>query len=148
MGDVMFNSILIVCTGNICRSPIGERLFQHYLDSKKIDSAGVGALVGHAADEMASTVSKNHGLSLDGHKGKQFDSDLARQYDLILVMEKHHIEKVSSISPEARGKTFLLGHWLNKLEIPDPYKQSQEAFEFVYDLIEQSCLSWIKKIDV
>ncbi|HBZ2490669.1 TPA: protein tyrosine phosphatase, partial [Klebsiella pneumoniae] len=140
MGDVMFNSILIVCTGNICRSPIGERLFQHYLDSKKIDSAGVGALVGHAADEMASTVSKNHGLSLDGHKGKQFDSDLARQYDLILVMEKHHIEKVSSISPEARGKTFLLGHWLNKVEIPDPYKQSQEAFEFVYDLIEQSCL--------
>ncbi|HBZ2299663.1 TPA: protein tyrosine phosphatase, partial [Klebsiella pneumoniae] len=135
MGDVMFNSILIVCTGNICRSPIGERLFQHYLDSKKIDSAGVGALVGHAADEMASTVSKNHGLSLDGHKGKQFDSDLARQYDLILVMEKHHIEKVSSISPEARGKTFLLGHWLNKVEIPDPYKQSQEAFEFVYDLI-------------
>ena len=85
----MFNSILIVCTGNICRSPIGERLFQHYLDSKKIDSAGVGALVGHAADEMASTVSKNHGLSLDGHKGKQFDSNLARQYDLILVMEKH-----------------------------------------------------------
>ncbi|HHR1090339.1 TPA: protein tyrosine phosphatase [Klebsiella pneumoniae] len=144
----MFNSILIVCTGNICRSPIGERLFQHYLASKKIDSAGVGALVGHAADEMASTVSKNHGLSLDGHKGKQFDSDLARQYDLILVMEKHHIEKVSSISPEARGKTFLLGHWLNKVEIPDPYKQSQEAFEFVYDLIEQSCLSWIKKIDV
>ena len=144
----MFNSILIVCTGNICRSPIGERPFQHYLDSKKIDSAGVGALVGHAADEMASTVSKNHGISLDGHKGKQFDSDLAREYDLILVMEKHHIEKVSSISPEARGKTFLLGHWLNKLEIPDPYKQSQEAFEFVYDLIEQSCLSWMKKIDV
>ncbi|HEN5330527.1 protein tyrosine phosphatase [Klebsiella quasipneumoniae] len=144
----MFNSILIVCTGNICRSPIGERLFHYYLDSKKIDSAGVGALVGHAADEMASKVAKMHGLSLDGHYGKQFDSDLARQYDLILVMEKHHIEKVSSISPEARGKTFLLGHWLNKQEIPDPYKQSQEAFEYVYDLINQSCLSWVKKIDV
>ena len=49
----MFNSILVVCTGNICRSPIGERLLRNALPKKKIDSAGTGALVDHEADSSA-----------------------------------------------------------------------------------------------
>ncbi|HFQ9681356.1 TPA: protein tyrosine phosphatase, partial [Escherichia coli] len=46
----MFDRILIVCTGNICRSPIGERFLRNLLPNKKIDSAGIGALVNHTAD--------------------------------------------------------------------------------------------------
>lgn len=52
MAQLMFDSILIVCTGNICRSPIGERLLRRALPNKKIDSAGVGALIDHAADAL------------------------------------------------------------------------------------------------
>lgn len=143
----MFDSILIVCTGNICRSPIAERMLRQILPDKKIDSAGVRALVGHAADETASLISERNGLSLKEHVGQQFSTSLAREYDLILVMEKEHIEKVSEIAPEARGKTMLLGYWLGKKEIPDPYRKSYEAFKSVYGNIDLACQSWIGKLN-
>lgn len=142
----MFNSILVVCTGNICRSPIAERMLRKALPDKKIDSAGVGALVDHAADNSAIAVAGQHQLSLQGHKARQFTGSLGRQYDLILVMEKHHIEQVTRIAPEARGKTLLIGHWLENKPIPDPYRQSMEAFEFVYQLLDQACQRWAGKL--
>lgn len=142
----MFDSILIVCTGNICRSPIGERLLRQHLPSKKIDSAGVGALVGHSADLSAIEIAGRHDISLAGHLGQQFTSKLAREYDLVLVMEREHLEKVSNISPESRGKTMLLGHWIGQREIPDPYKKSLEAFESVYQIIDQACQRWAEKL--
>ncbi|MEG3133340.1 protein tyrosine phosphatase [Rouxiella sp. T17] len=144
----MFQSVLVVCTGNICRSPTAERRLRQLLPNKKIDSAGVGALIGHQADQQASLTAEEHGLSLEGHKGQQFSAQLARQYDLILVMEQAHIEQVSKQAAEARGKTLLLGHWLDKKEIPDPYRQSQEAFDYVYQLIDEACESWSTKLDV
>ncbi|MEH8795535.1 protein tyrosine phosphatase [Klebsiella quasipneumoniae subsp. similipneumoniae] len=142
----MFNSILVICTGQICRSPIGERLLQKYLQNKTVDSAGVGALVGYPADDSAIRIAATHHLSLNNHQGKQFTSSMARKYDLILVMEKAHIEKVTNIAPEARGKVMLLGHWIGEREIPDPYRKSDEAFELVYQLIDQSCKSWVAKL--
>lgn len=142
----MLNSFLVVCTGNICRSPIAERFLRQGLPNMKIDSAGTGALIGHEADESAVKIAAFHGLSLDGHKGQQFTSSLGRHYDLILVMEKKHLEQISQISPEARGKTMLFGHWLGSRDIPDPYHKSEEAFSSVYQLIEQSGLRWIEKI--
>ncbi|MFO6299489.1 arsenate reductase/protein-tyrosine-phosphatase family protein [Rahnella selenatireducens] len=143
----MFDSILIVCTGNICRSPIAERLLRQILPDRKIDSAGVSALVDNAADPSAAAVAKKHNLALDGHRATQFTSALGRQYDLILVMEKSHQEQITRVSPEARGKIILLGHWLGDREIPDPYRKSQEAFESVYRLIDQACQSWLLKLN-
>ncbi|MEX0549642.1 protein tyrosine phosphatase [Raoultella terrigena] len=143
----MFNSILVVCTGNICRSPIGERLLRNALPNKKIDSAGTGALVDHEADSSAIRVAINNNLSLEGHKGQQFTSALGRQYDLILAMERTHIEQICRIAPEARGKTMLFGHWLEQREIPDPYRKSEEAFVSVYQLIEQAAERWAEKLD-
>ncbi|KQN63733.1 protein-tyrosine-phosphatase [Erwinia sp. Leaf53] len=142
----MFNSILVLCMGNICRSPIAERLLRRSLPQKKVDSAGVGAMVNEPADASAIHVAELHELSLEGHLGRQFTSSMGRQYDLILVMEKSHLEKVSRISPEARGKTMLLGHWLQQREIPDPYRKSNEAFESVYQLIDQACETWVEKL--
>ncbi|EKH6432574.1 TPA: protein tyrosine phosphatase [Klebsiella oxytoca] len=144
----MFDSILVVCTGNICRSPIGERFLREIMPTKKIDSAGTGALVNHAADESAIKVAIEHGLSLDGHKGRQFTASIGRQYDLILAMEKSHIEQIGRIAPEARGKTMLFGQWIGQKEIPDPYRKSEEAFASVYILIEQAGLRWAEKLGV
>ncbi|MFA1784648.1 arsenate reductase/protein-tyrosine-phosphatase family protein [Klebsiella pneumoniae] len=141
----MFKSILVICTGNICRSPIAERILRELLPNTKIDSAGVGALIDRPADQSAIKVSKNHGISLAEHKGKQFTSKLAKQYDLLLVMEKQHLHQVTKIAPEARGKTMLLGHWENGRDIPDPYQKSDEAFESIYQLIARSCESWADK---
>lgn len=142
----MFDKILVICTGNICRSPIGERLLRQSLPDKKIDSAGVGALVNHTADTAAIRVAEKHGLSLEGHKGTQFTSSLGRQYDLLLVMDHSHLKQVGRIAPELRGKTMLFGHWLDGKEIPDPYRKSDEAFELVYQLIEQASQRWVVRL--
>ncbi|MBN3050483.1 protein tyrosine phosphatase [Pectobacterium brasiliense] len=143
----MFDSILVVCVGNICRSPTGERLLKQALPTKKIASAGLGALVGKPADAMATEVASHHDLSLEGHEAQQLTSALCRQYDLILVMEKGHIDGVSRIAPEVRGKTMLFGHWLNQQEIVDPYRKSREAFEFVYSQLEQSAQKWVQALN-
>lgn len=142
----MFDSILVACVGNICRSPTGERLLKQALPTKHIASAGLSALVGKPADDTATEVASSHGLSLEGHCAQQLTSALCRQYDLILVMEKGHIDAVGRIAPEVRGKTMLFGHWLNQQEIADPYRKSREAFEFVYSQLEQSAQKWAQAL--
>ncbi|MBN3194580.1 protein tyrosine phosphatase [Pectobacterium aroidearum] len=140
----MFDSILVVCVGNICRSPTGERLLKQALPAKKVASAGLGALVGKPADATAIEVANKNNLSLEGHQAQQLTSALCRQYDLILVMEKGHIDAVCRIVPEVRGKTMLFGRWLEQQEIADPYRKSREAFEFVYSQLEQSAQKWVQ----
>ncbi|MEE3660430.1 protein tyrosine phosphatase [Brenneria sp. g21c3] len=142
----MFDSILVVCVGNICRSPTGERLLKQALPGKKIASAGLAALVGKPADVTAAEVAAAHGLSLEGHSAQQLSSSLCRQYDLILVMEKGHIDAVARKVPEVRGKTMLFGHWFDQQEIADPYRKSREAFEFVYSQLEQSAQKWVQAL--
>lgn len=142
----MFDSILIVCVGNICRSPIGERLFSMQLPGKNISSAGIKAVVGAGADKMAQLVAEEHGLSLKGHVARQLTADICRSHDLILVMERAHIEAVSHINPESRGKVMLLGHWVNQQEIADPFRTSREYFEAVYTLIASSTQKWVEKL--
>ncbi|WP_027697958.1 phosphotyrosine protein phosphatase [Vibrio litoralis] len=146
----MFEKILVVCVGNICRSPTGERLLQQHLPNKHIESAGIGTeksgLTGKAADKTANELALLHGIDLSGHQAKQLTPTLCQNYDLILVMEKGHIEAVCKIAPEARGKTMLFGHWMNQTDIPDPYMKSREAFEHAYTLLEKSTLAWMKKI--
>jgi len=139
----MINSVLVVCVGNICRSPTAERLLQRALPDKKIVSAGLSALKGHAADATACDVAEENGLSLAGHEAQQLTSSLCRQFDLILVMEKDHIEQVNRIDPAARGKTMLMGHWLNQREIADPFRKSREAFVAVYELLDNATQKWV-----
>jgi protein-tyrosine phosphatase len=141
-----FNSILVVCVGNICRSPTGEALLKQRLPHLKIASAGIHALVGKAADDSAIYVANKHGLSLDGHAGQQLTSSLCRNYDLILTMEKRHVESIARIAPEVRGKTMLFGHWLGQVEIDDPYRKSQEAFEHVFQLLLRSADKWAQSL--
>ncbi len=143
----MFDSVLVVCVGNICRSPTGERLLKQQLPHKKIASAGIGALVGKPADSVAAAVAESHGLSLDNHVAQQLTKEMCRDYSLILVMEKNHIEAVCRLAPEVRGKTMLFAHWLGQSEVPDPYKKSQEAFEFVYNLMAEAAQKWAQALN-
>jgi protein-tyrosine phosphatase len=143
---IMFNQVLMVCTGNVCRSVMAERLLKARFPSLEVASAGTGALVGKAADKQANAVSQENSLSLDGHSAQQLTSELCAKFPLILAMEKHHIDEILTISPESRGKVFLLGHWLNNQEITDPYKQSDELFSHVYKLIDRSVSAWQEKL--
>lgn len=141
----MPSKILVVCTGNICRSPMGERFLRVLLPHKKIDSAGTAALIDHGADADAQRMAKKFGISLDGHRGRQFTPELSVRYDLILVMEKAHLRQIAHIAPEARSKAMLLGYWFNQMDIPDPWHKSDEAFDHIFQLIERSCQAWASK---
>ncbi|POU03302.1 low molecular weight protein-tyrosine-phosphatase Wzb [Escherichia sp. ESNIH1] len=144
----MFNKILVVCVGNICRSPTGERLLKHYQPALTVESAGLGALVGKGADATAISVAQDNQLSLAGHSARQLTGKMCREYDLILVMEKRHIAALCEIAPEMRGKVMLFGHWDGEREIPDPYRKSREAFEAVYTLLDRSARQWAQALHV
>lgn len=142
----MFDSICVVCIGNICRSPIGERLLQRSFPNKKITSAGIAAVVGDPAHENSQWVAEKNNLSLAGHRARQLTSNICAEQDLILVMEKPHIEAVCRIAPEVRGKVMLYGHWLNEFEILDPYGGDLDLFEKTYLDLDKSNKAWIEKL--
>jgi protein-tyrosine phosphatase len=144
----MFNSILVVCAGNICRSPTGEYLLKDKLANSDINvsSAGLTALVGKGAEATATSIALTNNIDMSSHKGRQLSSSLITENDLILVMEERHLSDLLGQYPQARGKTFLLGKWIDNTEIPDPYRQSHEAFEHVYQLIDRACSAWTKYI--
>ena len=144
----MFNSILVVCVGNICRSPIAERMLQRMLPEKKISSAGVGALVGHPVDELAAKVAAKHGLDTSGHIARQLTPEVCRGKDLILAMSEENRDQIYRIAPEARGKVMLIGKWLDDAEIPDPYRQSRQVHEEAYQLLELATQSWVNVIRI
>lgn len=147
----MFNRILVVCIGNICRSPVGEGLLKQYFPDKLISSAGIcsesSKLVGTPADSQMASLAQEKGLDISQHKSRQLTKELCHSSDLILVMEREHIELVKQISPESVGKVMLYGHWLDShKEIPDPYRKSREAFEYSYKMLEDASLTWKQKL--
>ena len=142
----MFNKILVVCVGNICRSPTGEALLKKLLPHKDIRSAGVQALVGHVADEQAKKVALIRGVEMQEHVAAQLDIQMCQEADLILVMETSHINAVENICPTVRGKVMLFGQWLSNKEIADPYRQSDDMFELVYQQIETAANKWAAKL--
>ncbi|HFD3738539.1 TPA: low molecular weight phosphotyrosine protein phosphatase, partial [Pseudomonas aeruginosa] len=89
----MFNNILVVCMGNICRSPTGERLLQQYFPEKTVHSAGIIAKNDRPAYDSAIRIAQQHSLCLENHQSRRLTSELCKKTDLILVMENDHIAK-------------------------------------------------------
>ena len=142
----MFERILVVCIGNICRSPVGEVVLQSLLPSHTVNSAGIQALVGRGVPETGAMVAHELNVDVSQHRAQQLTHQMCLDHDLILVMERAHIDAVCAISPAVRGKVMLYGQWLSQADIPDPYKQSREAFDHAYALIHQSAEAWFRKL--
>ncbi|MFT4192206.1 MAG: low molecular weight protein-tyrosine-phosphatase [Comamonas sp.] len=138
-------NLLTVCVGNICRSPMAEALLAQALPQARVHSAGIGALVGHAADDHAIALMKARGLDISAHRAQQLDTRLCQQHDLLLVMERQHKTFIEQQFPFARGKVFCLGQFEN-IDIPDPYQQDRAAFEYALQLIDQGVATWSQKI--
>jgi protein-tyrosine phosphatase len=141
----MFERILIVCVGNLCRSPTAEYLMRARLGDghgARVESAGLGAPVGQPMDATARQLLHEHGIDGAAHRARQVDRGVLRSCDLILAMEKRHVAELGRLAPEASGKVFLLDRWGEGRDIPDPYRQQREAFEHVYKLIDASVSAW------
>lgn len=143
----MIQSVLVVCVGNICRSPAAEKLFQHTCSDKlMISSAGLGAVVGHAIDEKMQQCLIDAGITELAHKARQLTPEIAQQADLILAMEKAHVHQITLIAPHAHGKTLLLGKWAGDAEVPDPYQRDEAFFAQVYREIDQHVNQWVSRL--
>jgi len=142
----MFEKILVVCIGNICRSPLAAAMLQNALPEKIVNSAGLHALEGNDIEPTARRTAENHGETLQQHSATQLTSELVNDHDLILVMEQRHRDEIGRRYPEALAKTMLYGQWANLPNIPDPYRKSPEVFEQVYKMIKTATEAWTEKL--
>lgn len=140
------NRILVVCIGNICRSPVGERVLRKGLPEMDVSSAGLGAVVGHGADEKTAQAAEAAGVSVEGHVARQFTGELGRQADLILVMEAEHRRVLADTHPELSGKVMLFDHWIGGTGIPDPHGKPLTAHEAAVERIVRAAEGWIGKL--
>lgn len=142
----MIRRVLVVCIGNICRSPMAEGLFEKALPDLQICSAGTMAMVGYGADPIAVQIMAERGMDISAHRARTLTEAIAREADLILVMDTLQQQQVSAQYPFVRGKLFRLGE-MTKQDIPDPYQQSPEAFHNAFSLIESGVNEWVRRIN-
>jgi len=151
MARLPFESALVVCTGNICRSPIGEALLRTRLVDAdlpvRVESAGIGAVVGAGAHEHSREVMAPWGVSLDDHIARQFDASLATPFELILALDFGHKQWIDKRFPELSGRTFRLGHWLDE-DIVDPIGRPVDEFRVSRDHIDRAIDSWFERFGI
>ena len=142
----MIKSILVVCVGNVCRSPLGECLLKQRLPALNVSSAGLGALVGKAADEDAASVALAQGVSLAGHVARQLDVEVAGQHDLILVMEPRHKQEIVARAPQLSGRVMLFDQWTGAKGVSDPYRRSREFHQAIFEQMSDAADAWADRL--
>ena len=139
------DNILVLCIGNICRSPIAEGLLKQALPGKTIRSAGLSALIGHPADPFSVQLMAEQGIDISMHRAQTISARLVSEADLILVMDLEQKRFVENTYTGSRGKVFRLGEF-SKVDIADPYRQSIESFRAVYGLIDDGVKAFVEQI--
>jgi len=151
----MFNAVatptlLMMCTGNVCRSPMAEALLLQQITKKGLEamvfSRGFSAPIGRAPHPYAIEVATRRGVPIDSSKRagliSRVDINLA---SVIFVMDSGHKREMQQRFPTATGKTFLLGQWSGE-EIPDPINQPLEVFERTWEFCEAGVRTWVERL--
>lgn len=139
--------ILMVCLGNICRSPLAEGILASKLpkDKFRIDSAGTGSWhIGHTPDERSIATAKKNGLDISNQRGRQFSSSDFDTFDYIFVMDSSNYETVISLakSQEHKDKVRMILDELfpnENVDVPDPYFGLPNGFNMVYQMLDEVC---------
>ena len=146
---LMFQNILVLCLGNICRSPIAEYLLKDFSQKNhlnlNIDSAGITALVGWPAHELSVQIMQAQGIDMSAHRAKQVTAAHVNAADLILVMDDTQRHDLAKTFPQAAGKAFRLGEFTGA-NIPDPYGEPFTAFEHAFSLISEGLEPWYAQL--
>jgi glycine hydroxymethyltransferase len=148
-------TVLFVCTGNICRSPMAEGLFRHATKGRnefRVLSAGVGAVDGLPPSEYAVRALRELGIDISRQRSRMLTADLVNEADYIFGMTHSHVDAITLLYPQAAEKTFLLREFDETLEsyendISDPIGGSYEIYLNCRDQIEQGIASMLKFIE-
>jgi protein-tyrosine phosphatase len=140
--------ILMVCLGNICRSPLAEGIMQHLAKQQgldwEVDSAGTGNWhIGKGPDRRSTRTAREHGIDISGQVCRLFRQSDFDEFDHILVMDKSNLADILALTrnkEDAKKVEMLLGD----KTVPDPYYDDAQ-FEPVFNLIEQGCKNFIKR---
>ena len=142
----MKTHILMVCLGNICRSPLAEGLLKSKLDAKRfqVDSAGTGHWhVGSMPDSRSIAVAQKNGLDITDQRGMQFKPAFFDRYDHIFVMDNYNYEDVvaQATQDEDKAKVQLILDEIfpgERVDVPDPYNDSLRGFDRVYEMLDEA----------
>ena len=151
-------SVLMVCLGNICRSPMAEGVFRHLLTEEglnqriRVDSAGTGSWhVGESPDLRSARTAAGHGITLEG-SARQVQPEDFRQFDYIVAMDQSNLQELERFRDGVGGQAalYLLREFDPQggpgAEVPDPYYGGPGGFEDVYEMVERSCRALLDHI--
>jgi len=147
--------LLIVCTGNSCRSVMAEGYFKKRIKELgkdiSVSSVGIAAFYGMTPPKEAISVMNEIGIDISSHKSTVLTRDVVTLADLILVMGPTHKDAILKIAPEAEKNIFYLGNFEenkgNNNFIPDPIGQSEEFYKEVLDIIKKSTEGFLKWLE-
>ena len=150
----MKTKILMVCLGNICRSPLAEGILKSKINSNKVfvDSAGTGHWhVGQLPDSRSIEVAKNHGIDLTNQRGRQFTQKDFEAFDFIFVMDtsnKNNVIQLAQNNSEIEKVLLILDELFphENVDVPDPYYGGDQGFESVYQMLDQACDEIVKRL--
>jgi len=125
----------------LLRDALGEQ------EEITVESAGLGALVGHPAADYAVELLGERGVDITAHRARQLHPDMVSAADLILVMESGHKKVIDEVDQAARGKVYRLGEWRDR-DIGDPYRQPKAAFAEALKDIDDGVADWVKRLSV
>ena len=146
--------VVMVCLGNICRSPLAEGILQSKVSKDVfVDSAGTANYhVGEFPDKRSIATAKKHGIDISKQRCKHFTHKHFEEFDYIYVMDQSNYENVIKLAPteKAKQKVKLI---LNEskpnlnLEVPDPYYGGDDGFENVFKMLDEACTIIAKKLE-
>ncbi|RTL98596.1 MAG: low molecular weight phosphotyrosine protein phosphatase [Hyphomicrobiales bacterium] len=151
------NSVLFVCLGNICRSPLAEGVFRIVWAERGrgrdmlLDSAGTGGWhAGEQPDRRSIAVAATHGVDISGQRARKVRPEDFSRFDLILGMDRANVRDLKALaSPAARGRVHLYLDFAtgNAADVPDPYYDGAEAFASVYRMIREASEALAKRLE-
>lgn len=150
----MIVKVLMVCLGNICRSPLAEGILQNKLPKSSyiVDSAGTGDWhVGQLPDKRSIAIAKKYGIDITNQRGQHFTTKQFELFDYIYVMDMSNYKNVLGLAPneKAKSKVKLILNELfpnENVEVPDPYYCGEEGFENVFQMLDKACEVIAKKL--